>query len=382
MKFWPFKRETRAAGNDPSWAAMMGGVANASGQHVDARSAESISTVYACVQALSESSACLPLHVYRRTESGDRERADGHWLSRLLDRPNDWQSGMEFRESQTAAVLLHGNAYARKEFNGSGEVTALHPLHPQRMTVVKLPNGRHRYDWTDDAGKVVPLLPDEVLHLRDRTEPGSLLGKSRIAVARESLGLSLALRAHGAGVFGRGARPASIITNEGTRDLTTEELNAMRDRLDQYATPANAGKTLILPRSLKYQTVGLSNEDAEWLQAMNFSVTEICRLFRVPPILVQTLEQASYNNVTELGLQFVRFSLQRWISLWEDCIALQLLGPIARQRYWAEHSLEGLLRAQPQERAEFYKSGIDAGWLQVAEVRKLENLPALGGDVA
>ncbi len=377
MKLWDKLRgrEQRATGDDPSWQAMLGGAATIAGQHVDAKSAESISTVYACVQALSESSACLPLHVYRRTDTGDRERADGHWLSRLLERPNEWQTGMEFRESQTAAVLLWGNSYARKEFNGAGEVTALHPMQPSRTAMVKLPNGRHRYEYTDDGGHVVRLLPEEVLHLRDRTDPGSLLGKSRIAVARETLGLSLALRAHGTGTFGRGARPAAIITNEGTRDLTAEEVGQMRDRLDQYAHPSNAGKTMMLPRGLKYTTVGLSNEDAEWLNAMQFGVTEVCRLFRVPPILVQTLEQASYNNVQELGQQFVRFSLQRWLTMWEECTSHQLLGPIARQRYWAEHSLEGLLRAQSKERAEFYKEGIAAGWLFADEVRRLENLP-------
>lgn len=367
--------ERRDAGNDPSWQAMLGGTYTAAGTHVDAKSAESISAVYACVQALAESTSTLPLHVYRRTESGDRERADRHWLSRLLESPNDWQTGMEFRESQTAAVLLHGNAFARKELNGAGEVTALHPLHPQRVTVVKLPHGRHRYDYTEEGGGMVRLVADEVLHLRDRTDPGSMLGKSRISVARETLGLSLALRSHGTGIFGRGARPASVITNERSHDLSTEQVGELQSRLTQYANPANAGKTLVMPRGLKYQTVGLSNEDAEWLNAMQFGVTEVCRLFRVPPILVQELAHATYSNVTELGLQFVRFSLQRWLTLWEESISRSLLGPIARQRYYAEHAVDGLLRAQPKERAEFYKEGIAAGWLYADEVRRLENLP-------
>lgn len=118
-------REIRST--DPSWNALTGGNLSASGAYVDARTAESISTVFACVQALSESTSTLPLHVYRRTDEGSRERADAHWLSRLLD-----GCGFEFRESMTAAVLLHGNAYARKELNGAGEVVSLTPMHPQR----------------------------------------------------------------------------------------------------------------------------------------------------------------------------------------------------------------------------------------------------------
>ena len=127
---------------------------------------------------------------------------------------------------------------------------------------------------------------------------------------------------------------------------------------------------------MKYQTVGLSDEDAEWLTAMQFGVAEVCRIFRVPPVLVQDLTHATYSNVERLGDYFVAFALQRWLTLWEEGISRSLLGPIARQRFYAEHAVDGLLRAQPKERAEFYKSGIDAGWLDPAEVRRLENLPA------
>lgn len=369
---------TERRAEDPSWSALANGGNNTvAGAYVDSRSAESISTVFACVQALSESTACLPLHTYRRNDDGSRERADNHWLSRVLERPNDYQTGMEFRESQTATVLLWGNAYARKEFNGAGEVTALHPLHPGRMSIVKLDSGRYRYDYTDDKGHPVRLLADEVLHLRDRTDPATIVGKSRVTIARESLGLALSLRTHGAASFGRGARPASVLYNDGKSDLTTEQMTAIRGVMENYSTPANAGKTLIMGvRGLKLENIGLSNEDAQWLEAMNFSVTEVCRMFRVPPILVQTLEQASYNNVESLGAQFVKFSLTRWLTLWESAISQQMLGPIARQRFYAEHAVDALLRGTATERAEFYKTMIESGVMDPEEARRLENLPA------
>jgi HK97 family phage portal protein len=368
-------RETRA--EDPSWNALANGGGNSTaGAYVDAKSAESISTVFACVQALSESTACLPLHTYKRNEDGSRERADNHWLSRVLERPNEYQSGMEFRECMTASVLLNGNGYARKEFNGAGEVTALHPMQPNRTSIVKLDSGRYRYDYNEENGGVTRLLAGEVLHLRDRTDPGSIVGKSRVTIARETLGLSLSLRTHGAASFGRGARPASILYNDGKQDMTTEQITTLRGVMDNYSSPANAGKTLIMGvRGLKLENIGLSNEDAQWLEAMNFSVTEVCRMFRVPPLFVQSLEQASYNNVESLGQQFVKFSLTRWLALWEASISHQLLGPIARQRYYAEHAVDALLRGTAGERAEFYKTMIASGVMQTGEARRLENLP-------
>lgn len=366
-------RETRAV--DPSWSAVTNGAGGNStaGTYVDAKSAESLAAVFACVSALSESVSCLPLHVYRRTDGGDRERADGHWLSKLLD-----SVGPEFIESQTAAVLLHGNAYAQKIINGAGEVTDLLQMHPARVTVVRLDSGRHRYEYTDDNGRVVRLLGDEVLHLKDRTEPGSIVGKSRIAVARENLGLALALRKHGSNIFSRG-RPSAVLVNEGKRDFTTEELRTIGDRLDYFAT-SGAGRVMNLPRGLKWENVGISNEDMEFIAAQQFAVADIARIFRMSPVMIQDLSHATFSNVTELGLQFVRFSLQRWLSMWEWNISHSLLGPIARQRYHAEFAVEGLLRAQPKERSEFYKTMIDAGVMQPAECRKLENLPTLGDD--
>lgn len=377
MNIWNMLRgryESRAAA-DPSWAALSAGVGGNStaGTYVDAKSAESLAAVFACVSALSESVSCLPLHVYRRTDTGDRERADGHWLSKLLD-----EVGPEFIESQTAAVLLHGNAYAQKITNGAGEVVQLLPMHPARVNVVRLDSGRHRYDYTDDSGKVVRLLQDEVLHLKDRTEPGSIVGKSRIAIARENLGLALALRKHGATTFSRG-RPSAVIHNEGKRDFTSEELKAFSDRLDYFAT-TGAGKVMNLMRGMKWENIGISNEDMEFIAAQQFAVADIARIFRMSPVMIQDLTHATFSNVTELGLQFVRFSLQRWLSMWEWNISRSLLGPIARQRYHAEFAVEGLLRGNSEARATFYKTMIEAGVMQPAECRKLENLPALPVD--
>lgn len=368
---------TERRAEDPSWEALRNaGSMSASGQYVDAKMAEGISAVYGCVQALSESTACLPLHVYHRNRNGDRDRADDQPLARVLREPNSYQSGMAFRESLTASVLLHGNGYARKEFNGSGDLSALHPLNPQRMTIVRLDSGRHRYEYTDDRGVAVRLLQDEVFHLRDRTDAGSIVGKSRIAVARDTLGLGAALREHGAAVFRNGARPAGVV--EAPMPLTRDQVADVRDAMARrYEGAANAGRTVVLGGGLTFKPISMNLEDAQWISAQQFNAEEVCRIFRVPPTMVADLRFGSYQNTAELGSQFVRYSLARWIAMWESEIQRSLLGPIARQRYYAEHSVEGLLRGNPEARADFYQKAIGAGWMTVDEVRKLENLPAV-----
>src|SRR3546814_15493532 len=141
----------------------------------------------------------------------------------------------------TASVLLEGNAIARKEYNGAGELVALHPMAWRGVSVVKLPHGRHRFDCTNDDGSVRRLLQDEVFHLRDRTDAGSIIGKSRLVIARDTLGRAIIFRTHGAGVFGRGARPAAIITNEGQRDLNTEQLRGRQAEIDKNSRTAKHG---------------------------------------------------------------------------------------------------------------------------------------------
>lgn len=377
MKLWPFKRAERRA-EDPSWNALAGMQLSATGQVVDAKTAESISAVFACVQALSESTACLPLHVYERTGDGERQRIDDYPLARVLRSPNPYQSGMAFRESMTAAVLMWGNAYARKEINGAGELVGLYPIHPRNVSVVRLASGRHAFDVTDDDGKRQRLLDDEVFHLADRSEPGSIVGKSRIAVARETLGLGLSLREHGSAVFKHGARPSGVL--ESDKDVQEAQAVELKQALERFEGAYNAGRVMVLTHGLKFKPLSMNLEDAQWIAAQQFGVEEISRIFRVPPTMIGDLRHGNYSNTVELGSQFVRYSLARWIALWEAEIVRSLLGPIARRRYFAEHAVEGLLRGNPEARADFYQKAISAGWMTVNEVRKLENLPALSVD--
>ena len=366
-----FRRREQRAEADPSWAGLEGN-ATMSG-NVNVKTAEGLTAVFACVQALSESTACLPLHVYKRGENGDRQRADDHPLSRVLDAPNPDQSGLAFRESLTASVLLHGNGYARKDFNRSGELTALYPLDPRGVSVVRLENGRHRYDYTDDSGKVVRLLQDEVFHLRDRTDAGSFMGKSRIATTRESLGLAIAVREHGSFTFKNGTRMAGIFEHE--KPLQVEDTNAIHMGWRAFQNHKSPGKAFLAPQGVTYKPIAMSLEDAEWIAANQYGVEEVCRIFRVPPTLIADLRHGNYSNTLELGQQFVRYSLARWLNMWEADISRQLLGPIARNTVYAEHSVEGLLRGDAKQRSEFYATMIASGVMDADEVRRLENLP-------
>jgi HK97 family phage portal protein len=338
--------------------------------------AESLSTVYACVSAISETIASLPLILYKRTADDGRERAPEHPLYRVLhEQPNEIQTALEFREMMQAATLLRGNAHAEIVRGSDGQVTSLLPLLPDRVATLQLDNGRLAYDVTDTNGKVRRLLQHEVFHLRHRSSNG-LMGVSPITASRETVQLALAERDHGNTTFINSAKLTGILKTESK--LNPEQYEVAKQAWNsQYAGGENAGRTVLLHGGLDFTPISMSMEDAQWLEARQFSVEEIARLFRVPPTIIGDLRHGNYSNSVEMNRVFVVHTLRRHMTMWEQAISSSLLTPASRQVYFAEHSVEGLLRGDSSNRADFYSKGIADGWLTVDEVRKYENLPKL-----
>lgn len=361
----------QAPGGDSYWQDF----AALRGSAVTPARAESISAVYACVAAISETIASLPLILYRRGADGDRDRASEHPLYRVLhDAPNEQQTALEFREQMQAAVLLRGNAYAEIHYGYDGQVRGLVPIHPDRVTVIELDNGRLGYDVTDSKGRMRRLVAEEVFHLRHRSENGAV-GVSPIAAAREVLELALQERDHGVTTFRNGTKLSGIL--QSGHMLTAEQVEEVRTRMDErYAGAGNAGRTLVLGKDFTFQPVSMTLEDAEWIAARQFSVEEVARLFRVPPTVIGDLRHGNYSNSVEMNRMFVTHTLRRHLTMWEQAISRSLLTEAGRQLYFAEHSVEGLLRGDSTTRSAFYERGLTDGWLDVDEVRRFENLPA------
>ena len=331
--------------------------------------AESLSAVQACVSAISETIGSLPLHLYRRTDAG-REKANDHPLYRCLhDQPNERQSALEFREMMQAAVLLRGNAFARIVRGYDGQVRQLVPIHPDRVRVLDLDSGRLGYEVSTTTG-TERLTQDEIFHLRHRSDDG-IVGVSPIARSAATLELALAERDHGVSTFQNGAKLLGVLKHPGK--MSPEQKAALKASWGDY----KAGSTPVLEGGLDYQTVSMSLEDSEWIAARKLSVVEVARLFRVPGPMIGDLEAANYSNVVELSRFFITNTLRRHMIEWEQAIARQLLTDAGRRIFFAEHSVEGLLRGDSLNRAEFYAKALADGWMTTDEVRQLENLPKL-----
>lgn len=373
-------------GGYPAWSnfsALQSGAVNAT-------TAQSVSAVYACVSAISETVASLPLILYKR-DGEDRTVANNHPLYSILhDQANEFQTALEFRELMMSWVLLRGNAYARVVRDLNGQVRELIPLSPDRMQVLRLSNFKQdpaatlqsdnalAYQYNHYNGSVERLLPYEVLHLRHRAGDDGVLGVSPIAAARGVIELAMAEAEHGVNTFRNGAKLLGVLKFPGK--LKPEQRQAIASSWSsQHGGGANAGRTAILEEGVDFQSVSMTLEDSEWIAARAFSVEEVCRLFRVPPTVVGDLRHGNYSNSVEMARQFVTMTLRRHLVAWEQSISKQLLTDAGRRTYFAEHSVEGLLRGDASNRADFYTKGIAAGWMLPSEARRLENLPTIQG---
>ncbi len=364
----------------------MGG--STSGKAVTERSAMQMTAVYSCVRILAEAIAGLPLHVYRYNNDGGKEKALDHSLYLLLhDEPNPEMSSFVFRETLMTHLLLWGNAYAQIIRNSKGEVVALYPLMPNKMTVDRDENGYLYYQYqcsTDEVGgknETVVLKPSDVLHIPGLGFDG-LVGYSPIAMAKNAIGLAIATEEYGAKFFANGAAPSGVLEHPGTIKDPQRVREAWQS---QFGGSQNSGKIAVLEEGMKYTPISISPEQAQFLETRKFQINEIARIFRVPPHMVGDLEKSSFSNIEQQSLEFVKYTLDPWVIRWEQSIMRTLLSPDEKKKYFVKFNLEGLLRGDYQSRMNGYATARQNGWMSANDIRELENLDRIpaeaGGDL-
>jgi len=374
------KREMERRGELVTVLKEMGfGMPSSSGMIVSANTALAYSAVYGCVRILSESLAQLPLIVYEKA-GRSRRRAEDHYLYPILhDSPNEWMTAIEFRETMQGHLTLRGNAYAQIDYDEGGRLKELFPLHPDNVWQDMLENGRRIYQIELPHGEVRWLPGERVWHLRGLGSDG-LRGYSPIALHKRSIGLGLAADEFGARFFGNGATPGGVLEHPGK--LSDKAHTLLRGSWEEaHQGLSKSHKVAILEEGLKYHQISINPDEAQFLETRKFNVTDIARIFRVPPHMLADLERATFSNIEHLGIEFVTYSLGVWLERWEQSIQLNLMLESERRRFYAEHLVDGLLRGDAQARHQSYAIGKQWGWLSTNDIREKENLnPIEGGD--
>lgn len=376
------KRSVKEPVSQEDLANYLKGDAVWTGVNVDRTAAMGIGAVWACVRVLSETLASLPVHLYRRLEKG-KERATEHPIYRLLHvQPNPEQTPFQFKETLMGhLVLAAGNCYAQKIFNKAGEVAQLWPLNPEKMKVTRNDAGMLDYEYTKGS-RTYHLTREQVFHIPGLGFDG-IQGYSPIEMEKQAFGMNIAAQQFGARFFENNAWPGGYIGFPAGFHLKDD---AAVKRLkvswgDQHKDWGKKHSVGVLEDGAEFNTISIPPNHAQFIETRKFEVTDIARIFRVPPHMIADLERATFSNIEHQGIEFVVHSMRPWLVRWEQAISLQLLSERDRDTYFAEFLVDALLRGDIKARADAYETFRKIGLYSVNDILEMENRnPIEGGD--
>lgn len=364
----------------PDWWGKLFGRSTSAGVTVNESTAMRLSVVYACIRVLSESVAQIPLKVYERLPNGGKREASDHPLYPLLhDWPNDEMTSFNWREASTAHLCAWGNSYSFIDFGRDGRPKSITPLKPDRVAPKRLEsNDQLVYDVINRKGQSTRYLKEQVLHVPGLGYDG-IVGYSPIRVAAETIGLGLAAQEQAGSFLKNGAVPRGVLMHPKT--LTQDSTDRLREDWHEKYGGVNKGKVAVLEEGMEFKTISVSPVDAQLIETMKLSRSEIAGIFRVPAHMINDLEKATFSNVDQLSIEFVKFSLMPWLTRYEQVMNRRLFLPSERGQYFCQFVTDGLLRGDIKSRNEAHRVAIMGGWKSPNEVRAEENLePIPGGD--
>jgi HK97 family phage portal protein len=383
---WLAKRSGLGTPADWLLRLLSGGRRTSSGVLVSPRTAYQCAALVAGFRILAESVASLPLKVYERIPNGDKRLPNGgkqpaytHPLYSVLSlSPNEEQTSFEWREGMMLNACAWGNSYDQLILDGKGNVAEIWPLDPGKMRVVRpREGGPKEYEFSRGNGSPRMFTPDELLHISLMSD--GLKGRSLVDLCHETVGLTLTAEEFAATFFANDATPRLIMEMEGGGPQQVKEMSSAWNETHKGAE--NKHKVGWLYGGMKAKLLEADLSKLQLLDVRRFQIEEICRMLRIPLHLMQSLERATNNNIEHQGIDFVVHSIRPWLVRIEQRISKSLFGPREAARYFAEFSVDGLLRGDYVSRTTGYGRLIASGMMTPNEGRALENMnPIEGGD--
>jgi HK97 family phage portal protein len=373
-----FKPSTSVAHLETATAAQIKHIhtgSNAAGVVVNENTALTYSAVYACVRAISETIASLPLHVHtvkNDTILPDREHPVDYIISK---EPNTQMTHFVFLDTLLAATLLWGNGYARIRTNDMARPTGLQYLHPSTV-VPFIDEGTLYYAIINPekpADQAEILQSYEILHIPALSTNG-YSGISPVRAHMHSIGLGMAATEFGATFFGNGSNLAGVLEHPGK--ISDEAIDRLREQWhSKYGGVDNSHKTAVLADGIKYNRIGVPPNEAQFLETRQFQIEDIARIYNVPPHKIKHLHRSTYNNIEQQNIEFAQDTIRPWVKKIEEELDRKLFRTDERGKYFTRFNIDGLLRGDYKTRMEGHYRMFQMGAINPDEIRKLEGMP-------
>lgn len=371
------------APRDPMDARFWGGLTTQSmaGQAVTADSAAQLDVVQAVLERLAGTISTLPMMVYRRTGEDEREPARDHPLFNLLRRtPNARQTAQEFRDEQQRHLSFYRNCYSEIIPAPDGSpIGSLEPIHPARVLKIERKGGRIFYTIRNlEGGGQSVIEEDRIWHIRKAPlTPDGLMGRPMYDTARETFGKAQAVEQFGALYFANGGSGGGVLKHPGA----FKDKQQQADFLDAWRAGGSGlsrHRDRLLLNGVDYTPFAINNDEAQFIETTREMGSKLARLWSMPPHMVGILDKATFSNIEQQSIEYVVHTLAPWISAWEQAAARDLLIGKDQDEYFVEFNVAGLLRGDFKTRWASYALGRQWGWLSINDVRRLENMKAIG----
>ncbi|CAH1662759.1 phage portal protein [Chelatococcus sp.] len=375
--FWQKNRpnEQRSlATPSPLLLEIFGSKPTAAGVSVSATTALRSPTTLAACRAISESVGSLPFHLFRRGNSGARERDTDHPAAALL--AGDWcpwAGGVETRTALQLDGLLHGAGYALV-IRVNGQPRELHRLIPTSVTR-DTTGPEPRFRVQDGSVEKIYRWQD-ILYL---PTPGSADGRlvCLIDLCREAIALDLVMAEHQARIFANGGRPSGILSLPGS--LAGAAVERIRKSWKKAFGGERSGDTAVLEAGIDFKPLTFSSVDLQFIDLRRLAVQEIARAFKVPGTLIGDLDRATWRNVEELMRQYIQTCLMPWTEIWQSALERALLTQEERSELFVEAVFDDMLRGDLAARFTAYRQASGGSWLTPNEIRSFDNRPPIAG---
>lgn len=329
-----------------------------------------IEAVYSCVRIIADSISTLPVDTFVRV---DGERRPFRPRPEWLNYPEAGVTRTEHFQQVLVSLLLDGNSFTRILRDDFG-VAGLVVLNPQKVECSR-DRVTRRPIYIYENRDTIQM--EDMIHITELRMPGELRGRSRIDMMKENLGLAKALEEFAARFFGQGSSASGIIEYPG--NLSREQAKDLVDGFEEgHRGLRRSHRPGILFGGAKFMKTTVDNDSAQFLESRRFAVEEIARIFRVPPSMlgVTTPGAMSYASVEMNGIHFVQHTLRPYISKIEDGYQKLLTN-----NAFIKFNVDGLLRGDQQSRYQAFSTGIQAGFLSINDIHRIEDMtPVDGGD--
>ncbi len=338
-------------------------------QTVSPETALTFSAVWAAMRLLSESISTLPVGVFRRENNGDNVEVNSDLSFLVKYQPNTYQNKITFYEKIIMDMLSDGNSYVQIVRNRNGRVLELLPLNYGDVETYTLDNKLYYSD--EKSGQTHD--SENILHFKMITGPDGITGLSPIEQCRKAIGWGMDVQEYSSTFFKNGGKLSGIL--ESDRALSEQAIDRLRNSFNKnYGTLSGSNQTAVLEEGLKYKSISVTPDQAQFLASRQFSIQEVARIFGLPPHLLKDLSASSFNNIEMQSQEFVSYSLMPYISKIELEMSLKLFRRNNIGREYIKFNVNALLRGNVKDRADYYKTAITNGWMSINEVRQKEDL--------